>query len=47
MTPMQHRAIRCINRNILECKDDGFREAVTNAWGINRNILECKGMYEI
>ena len=32
----------CINRNILECKDQPKRILFWLANGINRNILECK-----
>ena len=40
-----HDSGLCINRNILECKDE---KTCTLGWAgncINRNILECKVVY--
>ena len=38
--------VKCINRNILECKD-GLRSVNQSSYpGINRNILECKETYK-
>ena len=36
----------CINRNILECKDDSSTDERVQKSSINRNILECKGILE-
>ena len=41
------RAMSCINRNILECKDQPKRILMRLANGINRNILECKAVPSI
>ena len=32
----------CINRNILECKEETKGTECKKGEGINRNILECK-----
>ena len=32
----------CINRNIVECKDDSFVIVFIQHFCINRNIVECK-----
>ena len=31
-----------INRNIVECKDNSYRNSVRWRFRINRNIVECK-----
>ena len=36
---------RGINRNILECKDNGVISIAVHPSSINRNILECKEIY--
>ena len=33
---------RCINRNIVECKENPFDGLGTGRRRINRNIVECK-----
>ena len=38
----KHYLIDCINRNIVECKDEKEIAEISDAWGINRNIVECK-----
>ena len=34
---------RCINRNIVECKDYNLYRLIQCEFSINRNIVECKG----
>ena len=31
----------CINRNIVECKENRERKVENAGYGINRNIVEC------
>ena len=38
--------MRCINRNIVECKGKVDYCAYAIVDGINRNIVECKGEAE-
>ena len=33
----------CINRNIVECKEELYNKGLVGTDGINRNIVECKG----
>ena len=35
-------ALSCINRNIVECKDNKGKEIKLGNDRINRNIVECK-----
>ncbi len=39
--------MRCINRNIVECKGKVDYCAYAIVDGINRNIVECKGWKRI
>ena len=42
MSSLQFWAIRSINRNIVECKDNVTGSWDDSAHSINRNIVECK-----
>ena len=37
----------CINRNIVECKDDYWKFHQPDKNRINRNIVECKANYRM
>ena len=43
-SPQQH-SIRCINRNIVECKSTLKLTSILLIARINRNIVECKLLY--
>ena len=40
--PVRPVRLRCINRNILECKEQRADSNILTFLRINRNILECK-----